>query len=255
MSKTRQLRLRSLSARFSPGHRVDWHSHAWSQLIYATEGVLTVESRTACWVIPQDRGIWVPSGEEHALTMHGRVFLQTVYLEPHQARRTDRTCTALEISGLMHELIRHVCSAGIVRGQTREDRTLIRFFLDQLEQLSPFPLVIHMPQEERARKVARRIIDAPGSPDGLDRICREAGASLRTMQRLFVNDLGLPLSRWRNQVRMVTAVQLLARGGSVTQVAGELGFESLSAFISSFRRYFGESPGKFRSKPPQGPQA
>ncbi len=248
MSKTRHGKIRTLSARFSRGHRIDWHSHSWSQLLYATEGVLTVESRSACWIVPTHRGIWVPAGTEHSLKMHGRVFLQTVYLERHHARTADLTCSAFEIPRLMHELIVHVCDLGIVSGDTKENRTLIQFFTDQLERLNPFPLVIPMPQDERARRLAERIVDAPGSAESLADLSGESGASLRTMQRIFTEEVGVPLSRWRNQVKMFAAIQLLANGRSVTNIAFDLGFESVSAFVCSFRHYFGDSPGQYRSK-------
>ncbi len=225
MSKTRHGKLRTLSARFSPGHRIDWHSHSWSQLLYATEGVVTVESRSACWVVPTHRGIWVPAGTEHLLKMHGRVFLQTVYLERHHARTADLTCSAFEISRLMHELIVHVCDLGIVSGDTEVNRTLIQFFNYQVERLSPFPLMIPMPQDERARRLAERIVDTPGSVENLETLSGEFGASLRTMQRIFTKEVGVPLARWRNQVKMVTAVQLLGNGRSVTNIAFDLGFE------------------------------
>lgn len=213
---------------------------------------MTVESRSACWVVPQHRGIWIPAGEEHALQMHGQVFLQTVYLERDRARTSDLTCSAFEISRLMHELIVHVCNLGIVHHDSKENRTLIQFFIDQVERLSPNPLVIPMPQDERARRLAQLIVTAPASSQRLGQLSMECGASLRTMQRLFVEQVGVPLARWRNQVKMVTAVQLLGRRQSVTRIAMDLGFESVSAFIFSFRRYFGVSPGKFRLRQDNG---
>ena len=248
MSKTRHATIRTFSARFSPGHRIDWHSHVWSQLLYATEGVVSVATRSACWVVPKHRGIWIPAGQEHSLKMHGRVFLQTVYLERRRARIADLTCSAFEISRLMHELIVHVCKRGIVKGDTPENRNLIQFFSDQLERLSPFPLVIPMPQDERGRSLAQRIVEAPGSTVSLRELSSECGASLRTMQRIFAAEVGISLARWRNQVKMITAVQLLAIGRSVTDIAFDLGFESVSSFICSFRHYFGESPGQYRTR-------
>ncbi len=50
------------------------------------------------------------------------------------------------------------------------------------------------------------------------------------------------------QERPISAVQLLAGGKSVTHVAFDLGFESVSSFIFSFRHYFGDSPGQYRLK-------
>lgn len=248
MSKTRQPKIRTFSARFSPKHRVEWHSHSWSQLIYATSGVFSVETETSCWVVPTRRAIWVPAGCQHSLRMQGSVFLQTVYFEPQQARASDTTCSAFEIPKLLHELIVHVCNLGMVEGESEAQRTLIRFFADQLEELEPFPSAIPMPQDARARKLAQLILGEPGARKSLDDLCKECRESLRTMQRVFSAQLGIPFARWRNQVKMVTAVQMLGVGRSVTETAIDLGFDSVSAFICSFRRYFGESPGKYAAR-------
>ena len=248
MSKTRHPQVRTLSLRFSPSHLIDWHSHSWSQLLYASEGVITVETKQACWIVPTNRGVWVPAGQEHSVKMHGRVYLQTVYIEPDRIAITDLNCAAYEIPRLLHELIVHVCEIGIVNGDSDENQNLIDFLTYQLKRLTPFPLMVPMPRDERARRLALQVIDTPGTAKSLIELSSECGASLRTMQRIFSDELGVPLARWRNQVKMVHAVQLLAVGKSVTQIAFDLGFESVSGFVCSFRQSFGVSPGQYRSK-------
>ena len=34
--------IRSLALRLPSGHRIEAHAHSWGQMIYATEGVMTV---------------------------------------------------------------------------------------------------------------------------------------------------------------------------------------------------------------------
>lgn len=249
MSKKRQSQVRSFSARFSPGHEIQRHAHSWSQLVFASEGVIAVEAQNACWIVPTNRAIWVPAGFEHSIKMHGRVFLQTVYLESHPRLPIELDCGAYEVPPLLRELIVSVCQLGIIRGDTEEQRNLIEFLVFQIKKLRPFPLLIPMPQDQRARRLARQLMDRPGIEKSLPEICADSGTSLRTMQRVFSEELGLSLSRWRNQVKMVHAVELLANGKTITQIAHELGFESMSAFIFTFRRHFGISPGQYRSKP------
>ena len=61
---------------------------------------------------------------------------------------------------------------------------------------------------------------------------------------------------WRQQLRLGHALQRLAAGGSVTSVALDTGYASVSAFVSVFRRTFGQTPGRhFRSGPGAGPRA
>jgi AraC-like DNA-binding protein len=247
MSNTRHPQIRSFSARFSPGHAIESHSHSWSQLVYAREGVIAVESENVCWIVPTSRAIWVPAGQSHSIKMYGRVFLQTVYFESRPETAIDLPCAAYEIPPLMRELISFVCQKGIVHSDTDEHRSLIAFLTCQVRKLEPFGLRVPMPSDQRAKRLALLLIDNPGTDRPLADLCEECGTSLRTMQRVFSQELGMPLSRWRNQVIMVHAIQLLASDRTITQVSLELGFESVSAFIFSFRKYFGVSPGQYRS--------
>jgi AraC-like DNA-binding protein len=246
MSKKRQAQIRTFSARFSPGHLIEMHSHSWSQLVYAGDGVIAVESDNACWIVPTSRAIWVPAGQKHSIKMYGKVFLQTVYFESSSETKINLPCAAYEITSLLRELMTFVCRKGIVNSDTDEHCNLIDFLTFQVRELKPFPLMVPMPRDRRAKQLASRLINHPGTGRSLADLCEECGASLRTMQRVFSKELGLPLSRWRNQVMMVHAIQLLASDRTITQVSLELGFESVSAFIFSFRKYFGVSPGQYR---------
>lgn len=246
MSNSRQSQIRSFSARFSPGHSIETHTHTWSQLVYAREGVIAVKSGNACWVVPTNRGIWVPAGQSHSIKMYGKAFLQTVYFESRPKSKIDLPCAAYEITSLLRELIAFVCSKGIIHSDTEENRNLIAFLTFQVRKLRPCPLMIPMPSDQRAQRLASQLIDHPGTDQSLADLCEEIGTSLRTMQRVFSRETGMPLSRWRNQVMMVHAIQLLASDRTVTQISLELGFDSVSAFIFSFRKYLGVSPGQYR---------
>jgi AraC-like DNA-binding protein len=223
------------------------HSHSWSQLVYAREGVIAVESTNACWVVPTNRAIWVPTGQLHSIKMYGKVFLQTLYFESHLEAQIELQFASYEITSLLRELIAFVCSKGMIHPDTDEHRNLIAFLTFQVRKLRPFPLMVPMPIDQRAKRLASRLIDNPGTEQSLADLCRECGTSLRTMQRVFSQEMGMPLSRWRNQVVMVHAIQMLASDRSITEVSLELGFESASAFIFSFRKYFGVAPGQYRS--------
>jgi len=56
---------------------------------------------------------------------------------------------------------------------------------------------------------------------------------------------GVTLGQWRQQARLLRALEMLFRGGSVTQAALSVGYESTSAFIGSFRTAFGLTPTRY----------
>ena len=71
------------------------------------------------------------------------------------------------------------------------------------------------------------------------------GAGQRTLERLFWAQTGLSFGRWRQQLRLAHALKLLAVGQPVTAVALDVGYDSPSAFVSTFRRTFGKTPGRY----------
>jgi AraC-like DNA-binding protein len=51
--------------------------------------------------------------------------------------------------------------------------------------------------------------------------------------------------QWRTQARALHAMTLLAHGQSVTDTGSLCGWSTTSAFIDSFRRALGQTPGAY----------
>ena len=67
----------------------------------------------------------------------------------------------------------------------------------------------------------------------------------KTVQRLFTRDTGMTFGQWRQQARLLQALEQLATGTKVVDVALNLGYESPSAFATMFKRQFGQTPSTF----------
>ncbi len=243
MSKTRQSKIRSLSAKFSPGHVVAWHCHGWHQLIYATSGVFHLNTESTRWFVPSRRAVWIPCGLEHEVAMAGSVMMQTLYFHPSMKVLVADKCIAVNVSNLMRELIIHTCNLGIVAPNSNENRGLIQFVVCQAKKMESEPLMLPMPSDARAVGAAESILKNPS--ESLSVVANQNSTSLRTLQRIFTSETGLSLGRWRSQARLLSALPLLEQGQPVTDVSMDLGFESLSAFISAFRKFFGVTPAKY----------
>jgi AraC-like DNA-binding protein len=61
--------------------------------------------------------------------------------------------------------------------------------------------------------------------------------------------MGLSFGKWRQQVRLLRALERLAAGAAVTEVAFDLGYDSPSAFVTMFRRALGTTPGRYFARP------
>jgi AraC-like DNA-binding protein len=103
-----------------------------------------------------------------------------------------------------------------------------------------------MPRDRRLQRVCWALLAAPGDPRTLDEWAAWANASPRTLARLFVTETGFTFGAWRQQARLLEAMGRLSGGQSVTDVALDLGYDSVSAFSAMFRRASGVSPRAYR---------
>jgi AraC-like DNA-binding protein len=240
--------LRTYAFGHSSGYTIPPHKHDWSQLICAAAGVMTVHTTAGSWVVPPERGVWVPGGVMHSIEMSGQVSVRTLYIAPGFAqRRLPKTCTVINISPLMRELVLHAVTMKTLDCAVAAQARLIGVLVDQIHAMPEIPLDLAMPVDARARRAAELMRANPGT-SSLDRIAREAGASKRTLERKFSSETGMGLGRWRQQLRLLHALRLLAQGEPVTSVALESGYQSTSAFISVFKRVLGITPFRYRKK-------
>lgn len=75
----------------------------------------------------------------------------------------------------------------------------------------------------------------------------ENGMEYCYFSRVFHERFGMPFREYLQQRRLLTARQLLLETrDSVTEIAGRVGFSSVSYFIETFRRQTGKTPLSFR---------
>jgi AraC-like DNA-binding protein len=231
------------------GYRSEAHQHAWHQLTYAAEGVITLYTAAGTWIVLPHRALWVPAGTVHSEAMSGTVATRSLYFVPGLVRQMPENCCALNVPPLLRELILAACNLGALDSKTPPQARLIGVIVDQLEAMRVVPLQLPAPRDPRAVRTAELLRDDPSLHDSLPEIARRAGASARTIERLFRRETGMPFGQWRQRQRLVHALQLLARGESVTNAALESGYSSTSAFIAMFRKTLGTTPSRYFSAP------
>jgi AraC-like DNA-binding protein len=256
MSRKRQLRksrksatpldasvlVRTFGVTFTEGFVSKPHRHDWDQFTYATHGVLTVKTEKGTWVIPPHRAVWVPAGIEHVEVMSGPVAARSLFLVAGLAKFLPRECTAVNVSPLLRELILATIHVGVLDGGIPAQSRMAAIILDQFEALAEAPLQLKTPSDPRAVRIAALLEKSPASAQPLKTLARQAGASKRTIERLFKADTGVSFQQWRQRLRVIHALRLLASGDSVTSVALDVGYASTSAFIAMFKRELGTTP-------------
>jgi AraC-like DNA-binding protein len=238
--------IRTLACTFHGGHHIEAHAHRWAQLIYAGSGVMRVRADRTLWIVPPARAIWAPAGVEHEIWAQGEFAMRTLYLDQHLAADLPSTVVALEIPLLLRELILHTVAVGMLDADKPAEARLAGVIADRIGQARALPLALPLPIDPRAVRLARRLRDDPACTTELEALAAAAGASARTMQRLFLAETGLRFSEWRQRLRLLHGATLLGTGASVTEAGLEAGYAGTSAFIAAFRRQFGRTPAQMR---------
>jgi AraC-like DNA-binding protein len=215
------------------------HSHPAHQLAWTNNSVLEVETAEGVWVLPPTRALWLPAGVPHETRATGPTVLRGIYLDPDRYLVDWSAPTPVAVGPLLAALLLYL--EGELDPAARERaETLLP---DLLEPVRAVTIDLPMPSDPRARDVAEALLADPADPRALTRFGRDVGASARTLSRGFVDGTGMTFSRWRASARMRAALPLLAAGHPVSQVASEVGYDTVSAFVAGFRRVTGTTPG------------
>lgn len=252
--------VRSLAVTYSHGHHLAAHSHRWAQLIYACSGTLHVTAAGRMWITPPTRAVWIPANTEHEVEVKGQAALRTLYVSPHRAAGISPSVRALEVVPLFRELILHIVSVGMLDPQRPQHQRLAAVLMDLLAEARDTDLVLPLPRDPRALRLAEALRCALGDKQSLEALVVDMGASLRTLQRCFVEETGLTIESWRQKARLVSSAAELSLGASVLRASAACGYDSSSAFSAAFRKQFGVTPRQFRrasqlaSQPPPAPR-
>jgi AraC-like DNA-binding protein/quercetin dioxygenase-like cupin family protein len=218
------------------------HHHAWGQVTYALEGVIRVTVENSTWIVPPMRAIWIPPQAVHEITTLEKANLRAIYVLAEKAPFRDAQCEVLEVSALLRELVVSLLHA---EPESSREALLSALLLDEVGRSATRAIRIALPQDKRLKTLCETLIADPASSLTMEEWAEHAGASPRTLARLFERELGMCFSQWRQQARLAHAASLITRNLPLSRVAAELGYASQSAFSAMFKRTFGQSPTAF----------
>jgi AraC-like DNA-binding protein/quercetin dioxygenase-like cupin family protein len=235
----------SVSADLPHGYVIPEHSHPEDQLLFASKGVMTLRTEQGVWVLPPMRAMWIPANTPHSVSISGQASMRTLYLLPKLCRSLPKKCFVMNVSALLRELILHACKFSKLNKKTATEKRIVDLLVDQLQAVESVPLQLPHPVDSRAKRVMEALFANPGDQRTLEGLCKDCGASKRTVQRLFLQETRMTFAKWRQQLRLLHGMELLASGEKVTAAALEAGYNSTSAFISMFRKQLGATPSRY----------
>lgn len=217
------------------------HHHRKGQLILALHGGVTCEVANAMWMVPPQYAVWIPGSMPHHNRATANAQLCFLFIEPGAVTMPDQCCT-LKITPFVRELILKLAE-GQVDGD-RRDR-LVQVLFDELPSLPLAQLHLPVSTHPKIRTMVDFMAHHPQESRTLVQWASALAMSERNLSRLIVKETGLSYRRWRQQLQLIQALQMLVTGKRVDQVAQGLGYDSTTAFITMFKKGLGQTPGRY----------
>ncbi|MGW0457350.1 helix-turn-helix domain-containing protein [Streptomyces tendae] len=230
--------------RYPAGIHIALHWHDEYQLIYVSSGLMAIHTARGTWVASPGRALIIPAGIEHEHRTYGDTLLHLFTSDgPGLLDRGARTPEVIAVDALVHEVLKAVTDESL---PSEETDNLRRVLFDRIRRTPVTGLRLPAPRDPRLRAACQLVQANLEQAYSLPQLARLTHASERTLARLFKSEFGQTYPQWRTHARLFHAMTRLAEGGSVSQVALECGWSTSSAFIDSFRRVMGQTPGSFR---------
>lgn len=231
-----------------PDYEIAWHSHPRYQLVFGTQGVMTVDTHSDTWVVPPQRAVWVPPNVEHRILTTGLVKFRTLYIREDAAARMPARCQAFAVTPLLRELVLRATELPVEYDEAGAEGRVMQMILDELASLAGLPYNLPMPASRVLERICRAYLARPNDRITLEQLGERHGTTTRTLARRFRRETGMSFSEWRRRARLLRALAWIAEGRPILTVAIDLGYDSPSAFSAMFKREFGMPPSTYRSE-------
>lgn len=187
-------------------------------------GALLVSSPQGNWVVDTGSVLWLAPYTPYKLRMLGKVRLRSLYLDSKNLDEAFAQCRMLNVTPLMRELISQVALLWSPNDQQRVF-LLVAALLEELRSGEGGQPQIPAPRDPRLVRICTHIQQQLDDATTLREWAEELGCDPRTLHRLFVQELGMSFVQWRRQVRLRIAMDWLAAGKPVVDVAFDLGYQ------------------------------
>lgn len=221
------------------------HSHLRHQLLFSASGSITIELEETLCQLPPRRAAWIPAGTIHRAIMRGVLAYRSLYFST-TLPLSVLPVQVVEVNPLFFEVIERM--AFWPWGMAAEQQaSLITVFCEEIQTARIENWTLQLPSDARLNLWLDRVRTGE-LPPRLGQLAQQVGACERTISRVFIRDTGMNYQNWRQQWRLLKAMEMLSDGWTLSSVAQQLEFVSDSAFITFFRQHTGTTPARYSLK-------
>lgn len=110
------------------------------------------------------------------------------------------------------------------------------------------PLILRPADLDRLHQAQEILLHDLENPPSLTELAQQVGLNDYKLKSGFRQVFGTTVFGYLHQQRMQSARNLLISTDlNITEIANQVGYTSLSAFSTAFKKFFGISPSRFRA--------
>ncbi|RGD93534.1 AraC family transcriptional regulator [Acinetobacter sp. SWAC57] len=226
---------------------IPFHQHVHGQLVMSLKGAITCETPNAVWVVPPKCGVWIPSQLPHSIRTTTNTQAFYLFIRPSFGSLPDSCCT-ISLTPLVIALILHMASVSSIYNMDSPNGRKAAVLVDELSMMPMEGFYLPTSDESHIHRLTKLLSNDPGDRRTLSEWAKYLAVSERTLMRIFHKETGLSFGQWRQQLHLIIAMRQLAAGESVQVVANYLGYDSVNAFITMFKKLVGMPPARYFSQ-------
>lgn len=241
--KTKVQKSRLRVALYNERSSAQAHSHSEGQFVYPLKGSLWTQAGSGHWFIHADCGLWIPPHLPHSASFKKQVEVIALYLDQKRCIAPLTEQFSVRVSPLLRELLNH--ARGMNQEAIYQNREFFKLLVQQIVSCRTRDICLPYASESRLLKSMHFVKTQIDQDPTLVEAAKAGGMSPKTMERLFEKHVGSDFRSWKQTVKMVMAAAYLMNGLPITDVALSVGYDSMSAFIHCFKRYYKTTPSKY----------
>ena len=233
------------------------HVHDGHQVLMIPSGISLLEDPDTRQPLFGSMAAMIPAGLPHrSIVVGDPIRYASLYLDPALFTPARNRIRLFRISRLGEVLFRRIRLRAPEDWADPFQRKCLDLFLDVLSEDQQHPTdLARLPKARTAigREMAAFIEAHHDAPLTIETVLKAFPYSPRHLGRLFKEDLGIPVSAYLRMFRIQTAsIALADPERTITEIAFQCGYESLSSFYRDFHRIYGMPPKRFRDRIRQG---
>ncbi|UNM95569.1 helix-turn-helix transcriptional regulator [Ignatzschineria rhizosphaerae] len=223
-------------------HDSGLHQHQKGQFLFSEKGAMTIILGDSMSVLPPQRLAWIPPGLIHRVQLREVVNYRSIYIDASIFTHLPKGHTIWHVTPLLRAVLEMIALSDWDTNWelgTRENHWL-QVLWDELTFGKTENIQLPLPEDYRFQK-----LNFSALPPELKELTKIVGASEKTITRIFQKETGLGYQAWRQQWRLLKAIELLSDELPLMDIAIELGFSNDSAFAQFFKRMTGKTPKQY----------